>query len=165
MSHYDYINHTHDDYDANRKQIITDEQLTQMRIKLLIENQFHRRGFLLLWAISAVLVILQIWAIALPMLAFAVFMSLVYPRLTRHRLKNLHTLDLQSVEGRVRLMNKDLRQPDDPVFLQLRHVEIDFNFYVPPDRLTNFNEDDHYRFYFTESPNFVLSVGRASENK
>lgn len=163
MSHYDYLTHTRDDYDANRKQIITDEQLAQMGEKLLAQNQFHRSGFLILWGISAVLIILQLWAVALPMVAFAVLMSLVYPRLTRHRLHNLDTVDLQSVEGRVRLMNKDLRKPDDPLFLQLRHIEIDFNFHVPPEKMADFNEDDKYRFYFTESPNFVLSVATVNE--
>jgi len=163
MSHYSYLTHTPDDYDANRKQIITDEQLSQIRDKLLTENQTHRLGFLVLWGISAVLILLQLWAVALPMLAFAVFMSFVAPRLTRRNLTNLDTVKLQRVDGRVRLMNKDLRKPDDPLFLQLRHVEIDFNVHVPAERHDEFNEQDTYRFYFIESPNFVLSVGSVEE--
>lgn len=122
MPHYNYIQHSPDDYDANRKLSITDEQLIQMQTKLLADNQTNRRGFLILWGITAILMVLQVWVVALPMFAFAVLMSLVYPRLTRRNLSNLETVTVQSLEGRVRMMNKEVRKPNDPVFLQLRHA-------------------------------------------
>lgn len=158
MSHYSYLEHNTDDYDANRKGVITDEQLMQMQAKLMDENQINRRGFLLLWGASSALVVVQWWELALPFLLGSIFVSLVYPRLTRRRLNNLNTVNLQRIEGRIRLMNTQTRKDDDPMFVQLKHIEIDFNFDIPAGSPDTFIENETYRFYYVESPNFVLSV-------
>ncbi len=159
MPHYIYLNHTSDDYDANRKGMMSEKQLQQLHATLFENTLKQRKVFFLIGVgICVTLLLIGSTILALALVLFLIQASLMYPYLIRYRLDKLQTLMPEHIEGKIRLMNQEVRTSNDPLFIQLRHHEIDLNFDVSADKLNNFNETDTYRFYYTESPHFILSA-------
>jgi hypothetical protein len=158
MSNYTVLDYTFDDYDTNRKGVITDHQIKLMHNNLLKQGRIGGMICLIASLVGCVVLVTGgksgLTLIALPMAgALILLMGL------RNRVRGLSKLEVKYIIGKVKI-SKSVDMPDwlTGTTHTVKIDGLDLIFRMTDEQVKMFNPSVDYRFHFTEDPKYFLSA-------